>query len=742
MSPGTRSATHVLTFGGTAAAANATGSIILDRGHLSDEAGNKLDPGTPSPLRLDDGQSPTVTGAEALSLTKIRVSFDEPVNATGTAGHGGWSISGGDSNSSTVSSRSDISAGSTALVLTLDGGLADDSPSGVVLSYAPDAAAISDAAGNALGSVSQQAVGDGIAPRVLSANVTGPLNLTVTYSEPVAAQPAAYASLELSPADTRAVTGPSSPDPSETHAVVLASSNNPLATNATGALIINETALADELGNILGENAARRQMLRDGQAPKIVGGAITGGRTLTITYSEPVAKAPGAYGTLTLVPGGDRGVTDPAGAPAATHAVAFDAPEAATNATGSILLDQAALADASGNALGGNTAFRQDLADAQGPEILRSAITGDNNLTIMYSEPVAAPPGAYTGLALAGSVTRAVSEEFTGNGTDTHVVEFSGAAAPLHARGTLQIAENAVRDLAPAPNTLGDGATRSVNIRDDRAPSVITAKVTGPGVATVTYSGAVTAQQSHYTSLVVAGVQRTVSGLAGGGSPGAGAHTISFTPADAPLNATGSVEIDAASILDDRGRPLGTASLSQSLGDGQAPAVSSTTAVSLAEIRVEFGEPVRTADLAGAGWSLSGANASGRTVVSSSDISGGSAVLNLALSGNLTSTRPDGVRLSYNASLGTVVDAAGNALASGSANVSDAIPPEIESAYIAGSNAVTVNYTETVSAGAQAYRALVLHPVDTAPSQACQATGRPLTPSRSAARMRRTRTAP
>ena len=510
----------------------------------------------------------------------------------------------------------------------------------------------------------------------------------------------------------RAVTGPA-PGLSVTHVVVFG--GNGLGTDATGHhLIMNQTALADASGNALGDNVEHRQVLRDGQAPKIVGGAITGGRTLTITYSELVAKVPGAYGTLTLVSDGDRAVADPTGVPAAAHAVTFAAPEAATNATGSILLNQTVLADTSGNALGASTAFQQYLADAQRPTIKRSAITGGQNLTITYSEPVAAPPGAYSALDLGDSVTRTVTG-FTGNETDTHVVEFSGTAAPLRARGTLQIAENAVRDLAPVPNTLGDGATLSRNIHDDRAPSVITAKVTGPGTATVVYSRAVTALQTHYTSLEVAGVQRAVTGLAGGGSPGADTHTISFTPADAPPNATGSVGITAASVLDDRSRPLGTASFSQGLTDGQAPAVSGATAVSLDRIRVEFNEPVRAQGTAGhGGWSVSGDDAPGLDVASRSGVSSLSAAMTLALDGNLSDTLPDGVELAYTAGgPGSVdlEDAAGNALPSVDPRpVADGIPPAVASANVTGPGNLTVVYSEAVDARPSAYSALSLSP--------------------------------
>ena len=456
-------------------------------------------------------------------------------------------------------------------------------------------------------------------------------------------------------------------------------------------------------------NAAFSQALADGQAPAIIGGAITAGNTLTITYSEPVAKVLSAYSSLTLSPGGSRTPTGVPGGTSPSHAVTFDGSEAATNATGSIVLDRAALADAAGNAIG-TSALSQALADGQRPEVERSAITGAQNLTITYSEPVAAPSSAYVALELDGSARTIAS--FAGNLSAVHVVNFTGAAAPLGATGTVTIDERAVRDLAPSPNAMGTSAAEPVALHDDRAPSIVTAKVTAPGTATIEYSRTVTAQQAHYSSLMVAGAARTISGLAGGTATAT--HTISFAPADAPPNATGSVTISAASVLDEGGRPLGAGPLSRPLADGQAPSMSAASAVSPTQVRVEFDEAVSadgTADHGG--WSVSDGDAAGLSVASRSDISSGSAVLTLTLGGSLPDTRPDGITLSYTAGgLGSVVfeDAAENELGSVSTGVGDGIAPAVESANITAANALTIVYSEPVGGAASAYASLSLSP--------------------------------
>ena len=706
LSPGTPSDTHAITFDGTAAAANATGTLTMDATRLVDASGNAL--GDSNALRrdMDDGQAPSVVNATAVSLSEIRVEFDEPVNATGTAGGGGWSILGGEWNSRSVSYRSDISAGSTSLALTLDGNLVDDSPSGITLRYATGTVNFTDASGNMLGTVASQAVADGIVPRLRSANFTAADKVTVTYSEPVTAQQSAYSALSLTSGGT-ATDLTLAGDTTATHVITFAGVT--AAANATGVLTLNATRLADASGNALVGSGELEQRVEDGQAPTITGGAITAGDTLTITYSEPVTQVPSAYTALSLTPGGTRSPSGPSGSASATHAVTFGGRPADTNATGILTVNQTLLADESGNAMGTGT-LPQDLADGQGPKVTRSAITGGRNLTITYSEPVAAAPSAYSMLVLDDSEDRTITL-FAGNLSAVHVVNFTGAAAPLRATGTVAIDETAVRDLAPASNALGT-ATRSVSLHDDRAPSIVTAKVTGPGNATILYSRAVAAAQQDYTQLMVGGSARTVTGLAGGDGNGAEEHVLSFTPADAPPNATGSVTINGTAVLDEGGRQLGTGPLSRGLADGQAPGVANATAISLNEIRVEFDEPVSAAGTSvPGGWSVGDGDSAGLAVASRPDASAASAAITLTLDGNLPDTRPDGVMLRYTAGGGDSVrfeDGAGNPLGTSSAAVGDGIAPEVVSANVTAADKVTVTYSEPVAASQSAYAGLSL----------------------------------
>ena len=93
------------------------------------------------------------------------------------------------------------------------------------------------------------------------------------------------------------------------------------------------------------------------------------------------------------------------------------------------------------------------MIDRAAPEVLRAAITGPNQATIRYSEPVAAGGGAYGAVAVSGAA-RAVAAVY-GGGTDAHTIQFSGDAAPGGAAGSVAVNRTAVAD--PAGNALDPG---------------------------------------------------------------------------------------------------------------------------------------------------------------------------------------------------------------------------------------------------------------------------------------------
>ena len=90
--------------------------------------------------------------------------------------------------------------------------------------------------------------------------------------------------------------------------------------------------------------------------------------------------------------------------------------------------------------------------DGTAPAVAYAAITGPNQITVRYTEPAGAA-SAYE-LAHVGGAARKVTD-VRGSGTDTHTVEFSGAAAARNATGALAVNRTAVAD--PAGNALEPG---------------------------------------------------------------------------------------------------------------------------------------------------------------------------------------------------------------------------------------------------------------------------------------------
>ena len=198
-----------------------------------------------------------------------------------------------------------------------------------------------------------------------SAAVTGPNQVTVHYGGSVDAGTRAYGTLRIDGIPRTYAADPLSGNGTDTH--VLAFTGAATGTGATGTVSVNLTDVTiPSLGIAIGTQQAFRQQLTDGQPPGIVSAAITAPNRFTVWYTEPVhvtSTAAAAYGAPT-VDGSTRGypATDPlSGDGTAAHLLAFDGAAAAHAATGTLTIDQTAVADAAGNALGTDTAAPQTL---------------------------------------------------------------------------------------------------------------------------------------------------------------------------------------------------------------------------------------------------------------------------------------------------------------------------------------------------------------------------------------------
>ena len=469
---------HTLAFGGAAAAPNATGFVAINASAVSDANGAALGAWTIN-LTLADGQDPSVLGAKAVSPSRIRVAFSEPIGSARTDGTG-WAVSGGDAAGVGVSASSAASGAPEALTLFLDADLPGTRPDGAVLSYDPGAGGVADLAGNALADIAKHDVEDGMAPKINSAAITSSANATITFSEPV----------------------------------------------------------------VVGRSASAGLTIQGGP------GGDSGRIAVALSAGNGTAEH-----TLSLGgPGGDKAAIAP-------------------NATGTLEVDLAMLADLSGNTMeAGAAPPAWGLADGQAPSIASAAFTGPNNVTIKYTEPVRAAPAAYAGLDLGGGGGMRAATLASGNFTDEHVVVFGGAPAPPGANGAITINATAILDMADPPNALGPDAALSQNVYDGRTLSVVSAEVTGPHSATIRYTRAVAAPPppppSGYLSIAVGGQAREIESLGGNGTD---RHTLAFDGAAAAPNATGFVAINASAVADADGVALGSGTINLTLADGQGP---------------------------------------------------------------------------------------------------------------------------------------------------------------------------
>ena len=723
-SPTAGSAISVLTASATATSATLTldndladktsldFTLSYSNGNIEDESDNALAAYSDKP---SDGIKPAIASAVSGTLDTITVTFSENVSATGTSGAGGWTLSGADSGSLAVLSRSDISqTASNTLTLTLDGNL-NDPIGAVTLNYSDGAGDVQDESDNTLAS-GTAAVTQDLAPTITSARVTGPAEITVRYSEAVTAVQSDYASLVVG-GQARAVSGLLD-GTTATHTITFRG-GDPFGTDATGSVSINAPNITDATGNALGAGVIQ-QPLSDGQSPT-VSAEYTARNSVALTFSEPVRLSSGSTPAGWTVSGTDKG--------AATGASSVSVITTSVTSTSATLTLNGNLADKTlldftlsysggniedddGNALAPYSATPDD---GIAPTVSSAKYTSRNMVDLEFSEPVrlssgGAPTewtvsGTDKGAAAAASsvsvITTSVTSTSTtltldGNLADKTLLDFTLAYA-----ATGNIEDQGGNALAAYSATPDDGI----------APKITSAKVTGPNQITVAFSEHVSTQGSHYSSIVVDGAGRGISGSQTGRTVAA---VISFDGAQAGTGAAGDLTINAGQVVDDTNNALGTqAALPVTLTDGQAPTFTAE-ATGLDEITVTFSESLSISDETARGWSVSGADATGRTVDSSTPVSNGNAVV-LTLSSDLEDTRPDGVLLRYEVSgtdvsgdpgsgSGTIADPASNALAAiSSVTVSDGIAPEVSSSKYTARNAVELTFSEPVrlsSAGA------------------------------------------
>ena len=708
--------------------------------------------------RLADRVPPTVASARVTALDTVTVVFSEAVNATADT-FSSLAIRDGttaDDYGDVASNTTTVSRDRTTATITFAPGLVrgeSDAFGSVTIGQ------IRDDAGNELDVTADGDIGDGdrvmkIAtgqrPDVTSAEITGPNQFTVAFTEPVNARTGHFTALVIdhngdsfNDDDGSLRTDSTATDDDRianilglsgagTDTAVLAFDGTPASSVAMGYVTISDTMLDTE-GTALGlgkttdrslfsDYAANQLRLDDGQGILVESAGITAPNEVTVTFSEQPSARTGDFGGLRITgEASDRQITGVA--TAGTNAtLAFGGGAVPTDATARIdILDT--VTDLDGDAMAAPAAAYA-VADRQPPVFAGvPAITGPNTITAKFSEAVTAPKGSFalSGGQLAGRTVGTV----TGSGTDTLLLGFSGASVPANATGTIA-ADGRVVDLAATPNALADNAAR--NATDGQSPSIESASITDSSEITIVFSEAVVADGDggDFGNLVLNGAdRRTVTDVEGSET-----DTLVLTfNGTAPRGAAATVDV-AGTINDTAGNTMPAVTGLAVTGD-QVPTVESATITGPNTITVTFSEPVTAPKSAFVGLALSPGGAKNVDACAYGSAPGAAAcgtaarysdTVVLTFGGGAAPANTTGV-ISIRAS---VADADGNALDALTAYpVAAGQAPAIQYAKFAAddTDTVAVRFSEPVNATKEAFAGLALSPGGTRNIEACTLSG-------------------
>ena len=615
--------------------------------------------------------------------------------------------------------------------------------------------AVADTSNNALAARSNIAVSDGIKPEIVSSRITGPNEITIAYSEAVTAAQSDYASALVGTA--RTVSGLSG-GTTDTHTLTF--SGTAAGPNATGSVTLDATQIQDAAGNALGTSASFSRSLADGQTSDISSAVLDmqfDNPRLILSFDGPVDQssfdptkifvtnstpqktrgsvdlslAPTFSGNEVTIgiknnPDGQSSLTDlenefdgiirlVSGYRMEARAGAWTEPGGASNAAGMYSVEYRTSTSSSLTSFDHRKSFTAALGAND-----RFAVTGDDGTS---GEGYISRPGAsaWTGhafliqdgavvadkresgsTALVGGThpfnTLVMTAEFDVSVLDrtkdtTVRVEYhpsswsctggitcghEGSGAGYVQEKTVGYQEISIPQLQSA--RIGDGmlvlgfdVDMDVELSDLTKASVREKGTTSPVVELANLT--LTSGQSDSTILVDLGTN--LDGVQSMTQPELVLQPAAFSAG--PSRAAGAATMDISK-------------------DTTAPQVASATATSPNTLRVEFSERVRLANAGTApfGWTLSGADAAGRSVSSVSGIGTGAAAYAavLTLDGDLAGTAPT-VSVAYSG--GNIEDLADNALATHSASpAADGIAPTF-TAKATAPDEITVTFSEDLS---------------------------------------------
>ena len=380
--------------------AMATPTVYVVKDAVMDISSNGIEAAGTAASVAPDSVAPAIVSAAATSLNQITVKFSEAVRSPDTTGEG-WSVSGAGSAQRHVTGSSDISSGSTTVVLTLSGNLPGTAPDGVVLRYETSRTdvgtddgsgfgALADASSNALAARASVPVSDGIAP-TFTARATALDEITVEFSEPVTADgTSGAAGWRVYGAGFHVQSRSDISSGSET--LVLTLDGNLVAQRldrVTLTYVPSAGEARDAAGN---EIRAATAAVSDGIAPVMLSAVSRDPALITVSFSESVTgTATGAAATWTLggADAGGRAVTAYGGA-SGSDEVRLTVSPAFAEPVGSVTVSYDGsvgdLADAAGTAVASST-IPITAADFA-PTILSARAGSPDSIEVTFSDAV------------------------------------------------------------------------------------------------------------------------------------------------------------------------------------------------------------------------------------------------------------------------------------------------------------------------------------------------------------------
>ncbi|MFB6183341.1 MAG: PA14 domain-containing protein [Haloarculaceae archaeon] len=621
-------------------------------GTIADTAGNEQTTGTVT-ISNTDGVPPRLASASKVDDTTIEATITDGVDVDeNTIRAGDFAVSAG-----TIASISTVENGSNAdVTLHLAKPVDDDT-----VTVSVDGS-FADAANNVRRSGSVTVSGmDGVAPSLGTATMAGPttIELTVTDGVDVDESSITTADFATSSGQVKRVTAVES----GSNAVVDVYLAHPLRKNTVRVSVVG--SIADAAGN---ERTTGTTVVHgaDGNSPSLAGGTLLDPTEVRVTVSDEVDVDESSItaSDFDVAPGRITDVTVTESGSDATVTLQLANPVSARKVTVSM---NGELRDEAGNVLHGDSVVVSN-ADGVAPRLDGATMVDDTTVRVELTDGVDVDESTMSASDFALSTGSIRQASVTERGTDAVVT--LDLAKPVD---TDRLTISLVGSVADAAGNERTSGTVAVSNADGVAPTLASATMRSPTAVQVRVTDGVDVDESTITAddfAVSAGTIRSVTPVS------SGTDTIVRMTLSKPV---GDDHLDVrvvGSIADVAGNELTRGSVTAADADDTAPALDGGTAVDATTLHVRVSDDV---DVDEGTITADDFAVSAGTIRSISTAEAGSdATVTLHLAKPVDASR-ETVTL-----VGSVADAAGNALSSGSVTIEhvDGVAPTFDGATL------------------------------------------------------------